>query len=293
MGSLLAVGCSRKAGPLGSAGNPIRMAVVPSLESQKLVISGKALAQLLEKRTGYHYEVSVPTSYAAVIAALGSGKVDMAWLAPLSYVVAHDRYGAKVLLISIRSHSKTYEGFILVRSDSGINSLADLKGKKFAYVDPLSTSGCVYPKLLLLKHNYNPERFFSQVVYAGGHDTVVMDVYKNKVDGGAIYGGPVSDAREKVKGIYKDVLSKTKVIAKTDPIPNDVIAVRKDLPYAVAGRIRSGLLAVAKSDEGRQAVLALYGIDSLAPTDDSQFDSVRQAAKAVGINIEQELMKKK
>ena len=283
-------GCSKKQeSPLGSEDNPIRMAMVPSLETTKLLASGEKLAQLLHEETGYYYKATVPTSYAAVIEALGAGKLEIAWLAPLSYVLAHDKYSARVLLITIRAGSKDYRGHIIAHTDRGINSIEDLKGKRFAFGDPLSTSGTIYPKLLLLQKGIDPETYFSQAVNSAGHDKTVMAVYNGQVDAGAIYGGEVSDAREKVIQLIPDVMEKTKIIAKTDPIPNDTVSVRGDLPEDMVIKIRDGLIRVAKSDEGRRTVMDLYGIDGLAPTTDKNFDSVRRAAKMLGIDIESSL----
>ena len=106
------------------------------------------MAELLNKETGLHFKTSVATSYAAVIEAMGAGKVDIGWLATFSYVLAKDKYDVELLLIVQRFGSPFYRGQIMVRSDSGINSLKDLKGKSFAFVDPASTSGHLYPKTL-------------------------------------------------------------------------------------------------------------------------------------------------
>jgi phosphonate transport system substrate-binding protein len=272
---------------LGSAENPIKMAMVPSLDTKKLIASGEELAKLLNKETGLHFKVSVPVSYAAVVAAMGSGSVDVGWLSPLPYVIAHDQYGVDVVLRTVRDKSDKYWSFIIARTDSGIKSLADLKGKKFAYGDPVSTSGCLYAKDLIRSRGDDPEKFFSNVIYAGAHDKVVMAVYNKQVDAGAIYGGVVSDARQKVVDTIPDVLKKTVVIAKSTEIPNDTVSVRKDLPRDLVKKIAEGLLAVAKSDAGREAVVKLYGIDGFVPAKDSDYDSVRKVAKAEKIELEQ------
>jgi phosphonate transport system substrate-binding protein len=275
-----------KAAPLGSASNPIKMALVPSLDTQKLVKSGAVMSKLLEKETGLKFKIDVPTSYAAVVTAMGAGKVDVGWLSPIPYVIAHDRYGVKVVLTSVRDKSTKYWSFIIARKDSKINKLSDLKGKKFAYGDPMSTSGTIYPKHLIRTSGYNPDKFFSQVIYAGAHDKVVMAVYNKQVDAGAIYGGVVSDARLKVKKMIPDVLNKTKVIAKSITIPNDTVSVSKSLPAPLVKKITDGLLKVAKSDEGREAIMTVYGIDGFVPAKDSDYDSVRKVAKMEHVKLE-------
>jgi len=261
--------------------------MVPSLDSQKLVASGDKLASLLEKETGLKYEISVPTSYTAVITAMGSGTVDVGWLSPLPYVIAHDRYNVEVVLRTVRDDSDKYWSFIIARADGGVKTLADLKGKRFAYGDPVSTSGAIYPKHLIRTSGYDPERFFSQVIYAGAHDRVVMAVYNKQVDAGAIYGGVKTDAREKVLKALPDVMTKTRIIAKSIEIPNDTVSVRAGLPPAIAKKITDGLLKISKSPEGKKAVFDLYGIDGFVPAKDSDYDSVRKVAEAEKIQLEQ------
>jgi phosphonate transport system substrate-binding protein len=285
--AVLASGCGQKSGELGSASNPIKMAMVPSLDTQKLVLSGKKLAELMEKQTGLKYEVSVPASYTAVITAMGSGNVDVGWLSPIPYVIAHDQYGVEVALTTVRNKSAKYWSFIIARTDTGINKLSDLKGKRFAYGDPVSTSGAIYPKHLLRMSGYDPENFFSNVIYAGAHDRVVMAVYNKQVDGGAIYGGVGTDAREKVVNALPDVMTKTHVIAKSIEIPNDTVSIRKGMPPALVKKITDGLVKVAASDEGRITIMSLYGIDGFVPAKDSDYDSVRKVAKAENIKLEQ------
>jgi phosphonate transport system substrate-binding protein len=281
-------GCGKgRQGALGTAQNPIRMALVPSLDTKKLSASGKVLAKLMEKETGLKYKVDVPTSYTAVIAAMGAGNVDVGWLSPIPYVIAHDKYGVKVILTTVRDNSTKYWSFIITRTDSGINKLADLKGKTFAYGDPVSTSGSIYPKHLIRTSGFDPHTFFKRTIHASGHDKVVMAVYFKQADAGAIYGGVNSDAREKVSGTIKDVMKKTKVIARSQAIPNDTVSVRKGLPPEITRKIRDALIRISKSDEGRIAVMDLYGISGFVKAKDSDYDSVRKVAKAENIKLEQ------
>lgn len=280
-------GCAEQTGELGSESNPIKMAMVPSLDTNKLILSGNKLAELMEKETGLKYDVSVPASYTAVITAMGSGTVDVGWLPPIPYVMAHDKYGVEVALVTVRNKSAKYWGFIIARTDTGINSLADLKGKRFAYGDPVSTTGTIYPKHLIRTSGHDPDTYFSNVIYAGAHDRVIMAVYNKQVDGGAIYGGVGTDAREKVVNSLPDVMEKTHVIAKSIEIPNDTVSVRKGLPADIVKKITDGLIKVAASDEGRITIMSLYGIDGFERTNDSDYDSVRSVAKAENIQIEQ------
>jgi len=212
-------------GSVGSAENPLRMMFVPSGDTQVILKGGKEIGRLLQKATGLHFKTSVATSYAAVIEAMGAGKVDIGWLATFSYVLAHDKYGVELLLVVQRFGSPFYRGQIMVRADSGIQDLAGLRGKRFAFVDPASTSGHLYPKTLLMSQGFDPEHFFKKIVFVGSHNAVVLSIYKGEVDGGAAYDG----SRAAVAKVFPDVFDKVNVIAYTKEIPNDTVSVRKGL----------------------------------------------------------------
>ena len=287
LAAVIMVGCAQQSAELGTAKNPIKMAMVPSLDTNKLILSGNKLAELLEKETGLKYDISVPASYTAVITAMGSGNVDVGWLPPVPYVIAHDKYGVEVALVTVRNKSTKYWSFIIARTDTGINNLADLKGKRFAFGDPVSTSGAIYPKHLIRSSGFDPKNYFTIAIYEAPHDRVLMAVYNKQVDGGAIYGGVGTDAREKVVNSLPDVLEKTHVIAKSVEIPNDTVSVRKGISPEVVKKITDGLIKVAASDEGRITIMSLYGIDGFERTTDSDYNSVREVTRSEKIEIEQ------
>jgi len=280
-------------GALGTPGNPLKMAFVPSADSQKVLANGQPLADLLTQQTGLSFAVSVPTSYAAVVEAMGAENVDIGWLAPFAYILAHDKFNSQVILASVRGGSKTYTGQVITHVDSGINYLSDLPGKKFGFVDPSSASGFLYPSALLKANGIDPKTAFSDSVFAGGHDKVVIAVYNRQVDAGATFGdsvpGQTTDARTLVQSTIPDVMDKVKVIAVTDPIPNDTVSVRSGLPAEVVTQIQNGLLAVSQTDQGKQYLKDLYNINGLATAEDAEYNTVRTAAKALGLNLEQEL----
>ena len=164
IGFLLLSVAQSLAAQLGTEKNPIRMMFVPSGDAQVILEEGQEIARQLQRASGLHFSTSVATSYAAVIEAMGAGKVDIGWLATFSYVLAKYKYDVDLLLIVDRFGKPFYRGQIMVRADSGIQTLADLKGKTMAYVDPASTSGHLYPKALVMAEGHDPETFFSKSV---------------------------------------------------------------------------------------------------------------------------------
>jgi phosphonate transport system substrate-binding protein len=279
-------------GELGSAAKPLKMAFVPSSDSQKVMASGQPLADLLTTITGLVFQVSVPTSYAAVIEAMGAENVDIGWLAPFAYILGREKFQTEVILSSVRSGSKTYTGQIVAHADSGITSIEGLKGKKFAFVDPGSASGFLYPNALLASKGIDYKTAFSETLFAGGHDKVLVAVYNKQVDGGATFGPSApgaTDARHNVVSTLPDILEKVKVVDLTPPIPNDTVSVRKGLSPALVAQVKEGLLAAAQTEDGKRLLKTLYTIDGLATAQDSEYESVRAAARVLNLNLEQEL----
>ncbi len=278
------------AGPqLGTKDNPIKMVFVPSGNTQAILTGAKELDNLLQKQTGLYFKSSVATSYAAAIEAMCAGKADVGWLSTFAYVLAHDKCGVEVKLVTVRYGKPYYRGQIIVRADSGIKTLDDLKGKKFAFVDPASTSGYLYPSAMFKEHGIDPDKDFKQVVFAGSHNAVVLAVYKGQVDAGATY----EDARGTIAKDFPDVKEKVKVIAYTPKIPNDTVSVRKDLPEGLKKKIANGLLALSKTEAGKKVLKDIYEIGGLAPGNDAMYDPVRKTAKLMGINLEEAIQPKK
>ncbi|HEX9244761.1 MAG TPA: phosphate/phosphite/phosphonate ABC transporter substrate-binding protein [bacterium] len=272
------------------------MAFVPSGEAQTILQTGNRVAHLLEIATGYSFESFVATSYAGVIEAMGANRADIGWLNTFSYVIAHQKYGVEVRLVTVRFGLPYYRAEIIAQANSGVNSLADLQGKRFAFVDPASTSGYLFPLAGLKKAAYDPQKFFGQTVFAGSHNNVVLAVYQGRVDAGAVY----EDARGSVQKTLPDVMQKVKVVWRSDPIPNDTVSLREGLPAEVKDRVTKALLRFSEQPAGLDALKALYEIEALAdyellvskykvrvPSLDAFYDPVRDVARYAGINLEE------
>jgi phosphonate transport system substrate-binding protein len=282
------------------------MAFVPSLDAQTVLTTGSTIARMLEVATGYQVEATVPTSYAATIEALCAGRVDIAWFAPTSYVLGNARCGAEVALIAVRRNLPYYGSQILARTDLQAKSLADLKGKRFAFVDPASTSGYIWPAVYIRKKGFDPNSFFSQAIFVGGHDKVVIAIYQGSVDAGATFGDPGGDARSIVARQFADVNDKVSILERVGPptigyIPSDTVSFRKELPAEVKQKVARALLRIAQTAPGKEAIMALYGHEAYAdyddlikkynvdpqmvPTLDAFFNPIRDAIRLLGMDL--------
>lgn len=237
------------------------LAFVPSLDATKVLADGSILARMLEVATGYRVRAEVPTSYAATIEAMCAGRVDVGFLATFAYVLAHQRCGIDAQLVSVRQKKPFYVSQILYRADLNVKTLNDLRGKRFAFVDPGSASGYLFPAALLKRNGIDPDRFFSQVIFAGGHDKVVLAIYTGSVDAGATFGdpdNPVFEARDRVVRQYPDVREKVKVLLYTEPIPNDTVSFRPGLPEEVKEKVTKAMFRIAETPPGRETIFSLY-----------------------------------
>jgi phosphonate transport system substrate-binding protein len=278
--SMALAGCGTP--DLGTEENPIIMSFVPSGDTQEIIASGDELAQMITDQTGLVVQSTVGTDFAAVREAMGAGQAQIGWLNTFNYVLANEKYGVDVGLVTERYGLTYYTGQIIVRADSGITSLEDLKGKVMCWVDPNSTSGYIIPRIMLAANGIDPDTDFANTVEAGSHNNVVTAVYNGDCDAGATY----SDARSSIAEDFPDVNDVVIVLATTTEIPNDTVSFTKDFPADMRQKIVDALVAISSTEAGQAALGSLYSIEALVPADDSFFDQFRADLSKAGIDIE-------
>ena len=285
VGTMVALTGCGGGGKLGSSeDNPIVWSFVPSGEMERVAAGAQSVADLLHDETGLYFETNVATEYAGVIEAMCADppEAHMGSLATFAYVLANERCGIESELVSVRYGSPTYNGQIIARADSGISSLADLEGKTFCRPDPLSTSGWIIPNLTLRAAGINPDQDMAEVVDAGSHDAVVAAVYNGDCDAGATY----VDARSTIEEDHPDVMEQVVVIEVTEDIPNDGVQFIADLDEELKTKIVDGLLAIADTEEGQEALDTAYSWAALEKHGDEFYDPFRQILQASGMSIQ-------
>lgn len=281
----VAAGCTSNRAELGTAENPVKFFLVPSVDAKKLEDTSKILKAFLESATPYKFEVSVPTSYVAVVEAFGTKRADVASINTFGYIMANQKYGVQAKITFIRFGSEEYQSQIIAHADGPIKELKDIDGKKFAYVDPASTSGYLMPAKMFKEQGIKP----AETVFAKKHDNVVTMIYQGQVDAGATFytppsDGKLEDARRLVKTQFPDVEEKVKIIKLTDPIPNDPIVFRADLKEEMKKTIVDALFEFQKSEEGKKTFYDIYGITGMVRSDDKRYDSVRAMLTALSVS---------
>jgi phosphonate transport system substrate-binding protein len=274
---LIAGGCHRVQDQLGTEKNPIKFQLVPSVDVKVLEDNSKKIQDYLEAHTPYKYKITVPQSYIAVVESFGTKRADVAALNTYGYYLAHEKYQAEAKLTVIRFGMATYQSQFIARADSNIKSLKDLQGKKIAFVDPASASGYLLPMKTLKDRKITP----GQTVFAMKHDSVVSMIYQHQVDAGATYytpaqNGEIQDARRMVKTEYPDVEKKVKIIELSDPIPNDPIVFRKDMPDDMKENIVNALISYINTDEGKKTFDLTLGATNFKKATDQDYDVIRE-----------------
>jgi len=249
----------------------IRFGLIPSEDAEKLLKDSAPFVEALEKSIGMKVQPFVAMDYSAVIEALKSDKLEIAFLGPASYVLAKDKVGAQIQAVARGIMKKTgkssYRGLIITHPDRPIGNLQDLKGKTFAFVDPASTSGNFVPRFVFNKNGIDPEKDFKSLYYSGTHQASLIAVKEGKVDAASI-ADEVYDlaiARGQLKA------SDVKVIFKSDPIPGSPFVVRTSLPKDLQAKLKKGLLSLGGVRFGKLGVVT--GMD---PAKDSDYNIVRE-----------------
>jgi phosphonate transport system substrate-binding protein len=266
-------------GSLGSASNPIVISYVPSGEQEDIVTGAGAIESLLEEETGLEFQSNVATSYAAVVEAMGAGNAHVGFLNTFSYLLAHEKYEVRPILVAERFGTTSYASILITREDGDIAGIDELSGKKFCRPDALSTSGWIIPSVMLKAVGI--EESDLDVVDAGGHDGVVTAVYNGDCDAGAVY----DDARSSIEDEFPDVKEAVFILETSDDIPNDGVSVAVEIDEELGQRITDALMAIAASEEGAEALSTAYGIEAFALTDDTFYDDFRTTLDAAGVDV--------
>lgn len=256
---------------------------VPSQNADTLEAKAKPLEKLLGDKLGIPVEVSVSTDYNTVIEALASKKVDVGFLPPTAYVLAKEKGAAEVILQAQRfgvndetgaptdELADFYKSLIIVKKDSEIQTVADLKGKKIAYQNVTSSAGFVWPAATLMDAGLDPLKDV-QAITVKGHDQGVLAVLNGDVDAAAIF----QDARNTVVKDYPKVFEDTRVLAFTDKIPNDTISVRSDMNKEWIEKIQQAFIDIVADTEGHEIIKDIYSHEGYVKSQDSNFDIVRE-----------------
>ncbi len=262
---------------LAAAAQPVlRVTTIPEEAATEQVRKFTPIASYLEKRLGMKVEFTPVTDYPAAVEALVNKKVELVWFGGFTHVQAQIRSGGKIVPIAQREEDTKFQSVFIAKTDSGIKTLADMKGKQVSFGSPSSTSGHLMPRSYLLQANIYPEKDFKRVAYSGAHDATIASVVSGKVDAAAL------DIT-----VWKKFVAENKVDTKavdvfytTPPYFNYNWSVHADMPVELRNRIQRALLDLDPATAEGKEILQLNRATRYIPTKPENYKGIEAAARS-------------
>lgn len=231
----------------------------------------------ISREIGQQVQYIDAISYSELNQKLEQGEVDASFVCSGAYVDGKKKFGLE-LLAAPQAYGRTvYYSYIIVPKDSSVKNLDDLKGKRFAFTDPLSNTGTLVPRHLLHRKGTSPEQFFSKTSYSGSHDKSISAVAEGVVDGAAV-DSLIWDYMKRSK---PELTDKTRIIQKSEPYAIPPFVVRPGLPAATKQRLKKILLNAHKDAEGK-TIMNHMMIERFRQIDDKAYNSIREMKRQTG-----------
>ena len=262
---------------LTQAAEVLRVSAIPDEAPTELLRKFKPLGAYLEQQLGMKVEFTPVADYPAVVEALATDRLDLAWLGGFTFVQVRLKTGNAIPLVQREQDAQFTSKFITANPD--VTSLADLKGKTFAFGSVSSTSGSLMPRYFMLQDGIKPESHFSRVGYSGAHDATAAWVQAGKVDGGVLN----ASVWDKLVASGKVDSNKVKVFATTPTYYDYNWTVRGTLDPTLAEKIKAAFLALDPSNPEHKAILDLQAASRFIETSPENYKGIEDAARAADL----------
>ena len=262
---------------LTHAAEVLRVSAIPDEAPTELLRKFKPLGAYLEQQLGMKVEFTPVADYPAVVEALATDRLDLAWLGGFTFVQVRLKTGNAIPLVQREQDAQFTSKFITANPD--VTSLADLKGKTFAFGSVSSTSGSLMPRYFMLQDGIKPESHFSRVGYSGAHDATAAWVQAGKVDGGVLN----ASVWDKLVASGKVDSNKVKVFATTPTYFDYNWTVRGTLDPALAAKIKAAFLALDPANPEHKAILDLQAASRFIETSPENYKGIEDAARAADL----------
>lgn len=270
-----------EAGELPRGKTVLRLGITPFESVERTRSDLQPLAKVIGGMIGVPIVIEPAESYESLVQAVSKGEVDIALLSPASYVHAR-RQQPRLHLVgrAITQGVSEYAAFIVVRADDPLYGLADLAGKRMAWVDRMSASGYIYPFGAFRRQGLVPDQLFSDQRFYGTHDLALQALLRGEADACAVASGTF----ERLVTIAGNDRPRAalRILHKTGRIPFDALVVSADFSEAAARRIGWAFRNVSSRNAAGRAVLAsTWGWRGWIPADDAAYDGARRVMDEV------------
>lgn len=264
---------------LAQAQQVLRVTTIPEEAATEQIRKFTPLANYLEKAMGMKVEFTPVSDYPAAVEALVNKKVDVVWFGGFTHVQANLRSGGKIVPLAQREEDTRFQSVFIAKTDSGIKTLADMKGKQVSFGSQSSTSGHLMPRSFLLAANINPEKDFRRIAYSGAHDATIASVVSGKVDAAAL---DITVWRKFVTENKVDTKA-VDVFYTTPGYFNYNWSVHADMPADQQARLKAALLALSPANPEHAEILRLNRATRYIETRPENYKGLETAARSAGL----------
>jgi len=257
----------------------LRITTIPEEAATEQIRKFTPLATYLEKQLDMKVQFTPVTDYPAAVEALVNKKVDLVWFGGFTYVQAKLRSGGKIVPLAQREEDTKFQSVFIAKTDSGIKTLNDMKGKQVSFGSQSSTSGHAMPRGVLVQAGINPEKDFKRIAYSGAHDATIASVVSGKVDAAAL------DIT-----VWKKFVTENKVDTKavdvfftTAPFFNYNWSVHADMPSALQEKIKAAILSLNPANPEHAEILRLNRATRYIETKPENYKELEAAARNLGL----------
>jgi phosphonate transport system substrate-binding protein len=265
----------------------ITIGFIPGDSPEIVQKSGLELVRRLQKVIGIPMTMYISKDYQGLIDAMKNRKVDFAFFTAMSFVFAEKQAGAKVLLKKVWD-GPYYYSVIVAPQGSGIKKIEDLQGKKFAFVDKKSTSGYLYPSVMMKKKGITPKDFFKSSFFAGNHKAAVKAVLKGKAHAASVFANDEKGS-ESAWEFFAPKKSKKNTLWVSKPIPNDPFCVHKDFYQQYPRLVHDIMFAFIdlKDVKGEGNFWKKhFGVSEMIMATSRQYEPVRELVKELKLKLQ-------
>ncbi len=257
----------------------LKVTTIPAAAATEQIRKFGPLTKYLERTVGMKVEFTPVNDYPAAVESLVNKQVDLVWFGGFTFVQAHLRSGGKVVPIAQREEDTQFRSVFISQTDSGIKTLADLKGKQVSFGSASSTSGHLMPRSFLLDAKIDPDKDFKRVAYSGAHDATIASVVGGRVDAAAL---DITVWRKFVDEKKVDT-AKVNVFFTTPPYFNYNWSVHADMPAALRERITKALLDLSMANPEGKEILTLNRATKYVPTSPENYKGLEAAGRSAGL----------
>lgn len=252
---------------------PVRIAIGSMISPKETFTYYNQILDYVSKKLDRPVELVHRETYQEVNDLLEAGEIDCAFVCSGPYVDGHDKFGLQLLVAPVSTvyDKPVYYSYIIVPKDSQITQLKQLKGKKFAFTDPLSNTGELVPTYMLAKIGQTPDSFFSKYIYTHSHDRSIQAVAEKIVDGAGVHS-LIWEYFNIENPVYT---SETKIIQKSSPYGIPPVVVTKKTDPTLKKQLKEIFLEMHQDEEGKK-ILGKLLIEKFIVVSDSDYDSVRE-----------------